>query len=518
MTQRGYTADSFFNGMFLTPPYPSTVQFETSQGCTELARASDKNFYSRLAVLAAPYPAIKMGIDVAFDASNTTQWGCFISFLNFLGNSTNPGAWGFVGPDMEHFPIVTTHTILFGGTWSGFLTAMSRAVTEHGWAFVGLQGGGYPQTPTITWLAGATWPRSPPVPVGDSPTFINENPYTVGVNFGFDGGSVFPSIGCDYDGVPYWTVTGQSIFPEGYLPALPVSGTASCHNPQTNQGFTEPTIDQWMAINNNRPVANAQWNILMAGHNARGFSDNYRQFKYFTGVSGVTTEELWDNPLFRAEMATWLASNPNTYLTSNGAVSASTITSVTLTCSRSSVIVGKHVRCSAKVIGSSPTGVIIWSSSSSGRFLRSYCSLVRSTCADLFTPTSARSETTLTARYAGDSRNSPSSAEFSLAVSMKTSRTTLTCRPTSVVAGSSTVISCKAKVIGYLPTGTVTWSQEGDGKIAFASTTCTLSKGRCSTTMTGIAYGKVIINETYGGDPNNTSSSRARSITILPRT
>jgi hypothetical protein len=103
-------------------------------------------------------------------------------------------------------------------------------------------------------------------------------------------------------------------------------------------------------------------------------------------------------------------------------------------------------------------------------------------------------------------------------VSMKTSRTTLTCRPTSVVAGSSTVISCKAKVIGYLPTGTVTWSQEGDGKIAFASTTCTLSKGRCLTTMTGIAYGKVIINETYGGDPNNTSSSRARSITILPRT
>jgi hypothetical protein len=105
-----------------------------------------------------------------------------------------------------------------------------------------------------------------------------------------------------------------------------------------------------------------------------------------------------------------------------------------------------------------------------------------------------------------------------LAVNMKTSKTVLSCRPTTVVVGSSTVIACKATVIGYLPTGTVTWSQGGAGTVEFASPTCTLSKGRCSVTMTGATSGGVSVIATYRGDPNNTGSSRARGINILPHT
>jgi hypothetical protein len=108
-----------------------------------------------------------------------------------------------------------------------------------------------------------------------------------------------------------------------------------------------------------------------------------------------------------------------------------------------------------------------------------------------------------------------------LFVTMKTTTTTVSCTPRFAVAGSPTVITCKARVIGYLPTGTVSWSQSGTGSVSLSSTTCTLTslnlhQATCSVTMTGTTAGLVILQATYSGDSNNQGSYRTAVLTIKP--
>jgi len=132
-----------------------------------------------------------------------------------------------------------------------------------------------------------------------------------------------------------------------------------------------------------------------------------------------------------------------------------------------------------------------------------------------FLPTDA-GPVVLRADYGGDLKNSPSSAEYGLTATMKATKTTVSCTPKSAVEGSSTVITCTAKVTGYMPTGTVNWSQSGTGSVSFSlnSDTCTLSQGTCFVTMAGSTSGHVTITATYTGDPNNQGSSRTAKLTI----
>ena len=113
---------------------------------------------------------------------------------------------------------------------------------------------------------------------------------------------------------------------------------------------------------------------------------------------------------------------------------------------------------------------------------------------------------------------SVASALVTVTVKPVLSRTTVSCSPTSVPAASSKTITCKARVTGYLPTGTVSWSQSGTGAVSFVPTfrcaCCTLVKGSCSVILTGAKSGKVIMTATYMGDSNNRGSSRTAKLTI----
>jgi phospholipase C len=183
-------------------------------------------------------------------------------------------------------------------------------------------------------------------------------------------------------------------------------------------------------------------------------------------------------------------------------------------CSDTSVTVGTTVVCKATVIGSpAPTGTVRWSSSGQGEFSALTCTLHKGACSVKYTPTSAGS-VTLTAKYSGDAKNPASFDIFSLAVTKRTSSTTLSCSQVSVVAGSSSVIKCTAKVKGYSPTGTVTWSSSGKGSVKFAEGRCSLTMSACSVTMTGKTFGTVIIKAAYSGDNNNKASFGTWKMTI----
>jgi hypothetical protein len=201
-------------------------------------------------------------------------------------------------------------------------------------------------------------------------------------------------------------------------------------------------------------------------------------------------------------------------------VSGLAATTLTAWCRYVSVSVDSATSCTAEVRGPgpAPTGTVTWSTSGSGEFSSATCRLSSyvsySLCSVKFTPTAAGSAVILTANYGGDSKNSPSAGTYSLAVRMKTTKTTVSCTPRFAIAGSTTTITCTARVTGYSPTGAVTWSQYGAGSASFSPATCALSTGSCSVTVRGITAGTVTLLASYGGDSNNQGSSRTTSVSV----
>lgn len=192
------------------------------------------------------------------------------------------------------------------------------------------------------------------------------------------------------------------------------------------------------------------------------------------------------------------------------------VNSVVVSCSPLPVV-GRPTTCTATIVHPStptPTGKVTWYTSGSGKFSLLTCVLSKGSCKVRYTPASA-GIIIIMASYAGDKANPTSSGTFSLTVTQKASTTSVSCSLTSVVVGSTKTIKCTAHVTGYLPTGSVSWSNSGTGSVALFSTTCSPSaNGRCSVTMTATAAGPVTIHAGYGGDWNNAPSSGTAGLKI----
>ena len=90
--------------------------------------------------------------------------------------------------------------------------------------------------------------------------------------------------------------------------------------------------------------------------------------------------------------------------------------STSVYCSSSIVSFGQLVTCTTTVSGSNPTGMVTWSTSSStGNFSQSLCTLSNGTCSTTYTDSNPGS-VTIAARYSGDSNNAPSSGSTTLTV------------------------------------------------------------------------------------------------------
>lgn len=202
-----------------------------------------------------------------------------------------------------------------------------------------------------------------------------------------------------------------------------------------------------------------------------------------------------------------------------------TLTPVDVTCSKPIAVVGSAITCKATVreFGTrAPTGTVRWSSGGSGTFSRTSCRLSKyatySACSVKYTPPAAGSAV-ITASYGGDSHDPATTGTHTLTVSVKPTTMKVSCARSFVVANSTAIITCRAKVTGYLPTGNVTWTQNGTGSVSLITPTCMLSKvslslSSCSVTLRGAKPGSVAVNASYGGDSNNTPGSRIHELTV----
>lgn len=212
--------------------------------------------------------------------------------------------------------------------------------------------------------------------------------------------------------------------------------------------------------------------------------------------------------------------NPGTALwaqrTSDSTSTTSSAPTVTVTCAPAQVVIGTHTTCIASVNGSPPpAGKIVWSTNSAGRFSRPACILSAGSCEVDYVPASAGSQTNITATYLGKDDSMSSAGSLLLTVTPKTSRTTIVCKQTSAASSSSETIKCAARVAGYSPKGTVTWSSTGTAVLSVPSgAVCTLTGESCSWTFTATSPGTVTIQAAYGGSPDNTESVGTRILEL----
>ena len=197
-----------------------------------------------------------------------------------------------------------------------------------------------------------------------------------------------------------------------------------------------------------------------------------------------------------------------------------TVASASVVCAPGTLTVGLHTKCTASVTGGVKGGVVEWSSNVTGTFSTTGCVLSgKLRCSVTFTSGQA-GELSVLASYLESGGAAAFNGQAAVKVDQKASRTTLTCKPAS--AAPSATVTCTATVVGYSPTGTVSFSQtSGTGSVSFNGASCTLSpvghsktSSKCSVTATAATAGPVTVTASYSGDTNNGASSATHSVTV----
>ena len=318
-----YSADQFFDGMFLTPPYPATVQLGIFKDSEFVSNNPVRQFAVRVVQRAGAYPNIKLGFALSFDVRSEASWLDVASFLSALKSAEGTAQpIGFVGFSFEQvsnrwsslYPLipftVADQTVA--------LNRMETLVESFGWQFISYYPTAFDGTATERqqwkWLAHSAFPNS-----GSGGSIDTIGPEFVGQDAGSDGGYFFPSPACNFTGMPTWSLRH---FPDGFTdPNYPPPAYAPCSVPSLSvfpNGFP-PTIRYIFDRAALKSVVYRQWVLFIAG-NMRVAHGVDQPRLYFTGVSGLSTTFLWDHPGFRNEMNNWILENPGTFLQGTSAV------------------------------------------------------------------------------------------------------------------------------------------------------------------------------------------------------
>jgi hypothetical protein len=283
-----YSASAFFNAMFLTPPYPSSVEVmifgplqneKSNLGCSTSAyyTGTSVSYWNSVASLADSYPNIRLIFDIAFDPSSSVYGlSCFKSVVNAL--ATHSSVYG-LGIEGEY---TRPQTPSLYTTAQGYVTAYGKQFINYYAAKGVIPSGGYSITHT-------NFPGGDAGGYDQVGTLQNYDSQTVGIDSGYYSSFPFPgTVTCPVG------VTAMNGATAGWNQCVVNTefSTASTFSPASARTYLEIDV---------------------------GFSSSGS----FTGVSKQTTNQLWDNPTLRGWITSWLAVNPGTYLKSNGATTSS---------------------------------------------------------------------------------------------------------------------------------------------------------------------------------------------------
>jgi PKD repeat protein len=365
--------------------------------------------------------------------------------------------------------------------------------------------------------------------VSDSPgTFSAANCTLAAISTGVTGCSVLYTPGVSGNNLITGSYSGDTVH-------LASSGTSTVtvgQRPTVTSVNCAPTgsaFDQacTATVTDNAPgtVATPVGTVSLTTNSTGTFSSNSCTLSG-TGTSGVASCLVTYTPLtVGTHTVTGAYSGDTIHLSSQGSASMSfgkDSTTTSITCSPSSVAINQATTCTVAVtdtasIGpTAPTGSVTFTSNATGTFAASPCTLASqsatsSSCQVTYTPTSGAGTHSIAATYSGDATHSGStnSQAFTLTVILRTSSTTVSCSPSSVVVNQAT--NCTANVAdssgsgGITPTGSVLFTPGGS---------CTLVSGSCSISTTPSTVGSFSVSASYSGDSSHSTSSGSATVTV----
>lgn len=268
-----HPAQLFFNSMFLTSPYPSTVEIMifapiqarvNSQGCATTGTGyvgSSVSFWGDLASLANSYPNIQLIYEIAFTPSAPGyDITCFNSMVQAF--SGYPSIYG-LGVEGEY-------TTVSGGLTNAVMQTAYQDVQATGKQFINyyihgvtIPSGGYS-------IAQTNFPAA-----GDQVGTLGiTGPNVVGISSGYYYSFPFPQNAITCPIGPNVIVTGSV------------------------EGWNQCVVSTELSVAVGLPSGTRQFVELDPAFSSSG---------NFAGVSGQNTNQLWDNPTLR----NWIWTDPN---------------------------------------------------------------------------------------------------------------------------------------------------------------------------------------------------------------
>lgn len=307
-----YNPTNFYQGMFMTPPYPSVVNFQlgTSGGWEQASqRAWTDQLISMLT--SNQYLMIQLGINDA--TTGSTDVTAFFSYVGHLGTLPNKGQIT-LGVDMEHTNVCSacsgTRTVT-----QAQLDQWTRAIANAGIRVVNRYPSGVGSgvdSSRYVWEQNTGWPFGGDISYAVSPN----QPNFVGIRVGLGPeNSPFPFQECIgpnvpgyVAGYPGWTTVSV---PAGANPSPSFGGGGPC----LSTTYFPATLTASLSVNAGAP--HGEFIVINGGLDASCWGPSFSCPVYFAGVSGVNTDHLWDNPEFRQTIWSWIQANPGFYLLGN---------------------------------------------------------------------------------------------------------------------------------------------------------------------------------------------------------
>jgi hypothetical protein len=310
-----YDPNTFFNAMFLTPPYPSTIWFVAGQ--------NNIGWIEQVGQDAVPYPNVKMLVTLGFDANDTAcaiyhDW-CWSDIEGSVLPAMAPSAFygigfGFEYADQASHVTAPPGSPAYVGFWNQQLQRLATDAAKYGWSEVN-----YYSEPSGSTTPANTYGIEGVDGIGCSCANLGGSSFDIAQFAEGDVPLPFPAPGCNSVGDGAWSVTAYA---QGYQPTnWSQLNSAPCN-------YSSPPTVAWFlggATKQNVYFSAGQDSVafycdsaakVVCGYNTSGGAGLIT----FTGVSGLSTYQNWDLPAFRDAMSNWVAANPSIYLTSIGEV------------------------------------------------------------------------------------------------------------------------------------------------------------------------------------------------------